>query len=62
MEDIQDLQLALTGGKRDAKGRGASNKKRRWREIEDLKEKYRLKRELEEIDWNSDYSLDRIDL
>ncbi|WP_115717687.1 DUF3545 family protein [Gallaecimonas mangrovi] len=62
MEDIQDLQLALTGGKRDSSKARSSNKKRCWREIEDLKERYRLKRELEEIDWNSEHSLEGIEL
>ncbi len=32
--------------------------KRRWREIEALKDKYRLKRELQDIDGTMDYSLE----
>ncbi|EKE74894.1 DUF3545 family protein [Gallaecimonas xiamenensis] len=60
MDDLLDLQSVLTGDKRESKGRGS--KKRRWREIESLKERYRLKRELEDIDWNSEYSLDRLDI
>ncbi|WP_406664067.1 DUF3545 family protein [Gallaecimonas sp. GXIMD1310] len=60
MDDLQQLQAAISGEKEQSKGR--SNKKRRWREIETLKEKYRLKRELEDLDWSTDYDLDAIDL
>ncbi|GAA4501793.1 DUF3545 family protein [Pseudaeromonas paramecii] len=34
----------------ESRGRGAPAGKRRWREIETLKEKFRLKKELQEID------------
>lgn len=60
MDDLQKLQAAISGEKEQSKGRG--NKKRRWREIETLKERYRLKRELEDLDWSTDYDLDAIDL
>lgn len=60
MDDLQKLQAAISGEKEQSKGRGS--KKRRWREIETLKEKYRLKRELEDLDWSTDYDLDAIDL
>ncbi|WKE64714.1 DUF3545 family protein [Gallaecimonas kandeliae] len=60
MDDILDLQSVLAGDKRDGKGRGA--KKRKWREIENLKDRYRLKRELEDIDWNHDYSLETLEI
>ncbi|QSX32778.1 DUF3545 family protein [Shewanella avicenniae] len=37
-----------------------SNKKRKWREIEALKEKHRLLKELREIDSNFDLDLDSL--
>ena len=41
--------------------RGRPPQKRKWREIEELKEKFRLKKELEELDFGHEYSLDEID-
>lgn len=37
---------------------GKQQKKRKWREIEALKDKYRLQRELKSIDILNDYSLE----
>ncbi|MCF1428840.1 MAG: DUF3545 family protein [Shewanella sp.] len=44
---------------RPTRSRG-SNKKRKWREIEALKDKQRLLRELQEIDSNLDYDIDEL--
>ncbi len=44
---------------RTAKSKG---KKRKWREIESLKERYRLRRELQELDLVHDYTLEEIEL
>lgn len=38
------------------------SKKRKWREIESLKDKYRLKKELEEFDLLFESSLDELKL
>lgn len=39
-----------------------TNKKRRWREIEALKDRYRLQRELQSIDLNYELSISDISL
>ncbi|AXQ13149.1 MULTISPECIES: DUF3545 family protein [Shewanella] len=38
----------------------SSNKKRKWREIEALKDKHRLLKELQEIDSSFDYDIDSL--
>ncbi|BCV65806.1 DUF3545 family protein [Shewanella carassii] len=38
----------------------SSNKKRKWREIEALKDKHRLLKELQEIDNSFDYDIDSL--
>lgn len=38
----------------------SSNKKRKWREIEALKDKHRLLKELQEIDSSFDYDIDNL--
>lgn len=43
---------------RSTKTRG---KKRKWREIESIKDKFRLKKELEELDMAHDYALEELD-
>ncbi|WP_341501839.1 DUF3545 family protein [Gallaecimonas sp. GXIMD4217] len=58
MDQVQDMQGALSGDKRETRGR---NKKRRWREIEAIKERFRLKKELEDIDWSHDYRLEELE-
>jgi uncharacterized protein with ACT and thioredoxin-like domain len=45
----------------DARQRHGS-KKRKWREIEELKDKYRLQRELQSIDINFDLNVHDISL
>ena len=40
----------------------AHRKKRKWREIEALKEKHQLKKELEELDWTADYAIDDLSI
>ncbi|MCC5855686.1 MAG: DUF3545 family protein [Idiomarina sp.] len=44
---------------KSGKGRGS---KRKWREIEALKERHRLKKELADIDYCLDYELDELEL
>ncbi|QYJ85273.1 DUF3545 family protein [Shewanella mesophila] len=38
----------------------SSNKKRKWREIEAIKEKHRLLKELQDIDSNFEYDFDNL--
>ncbi|GIU02639.1 DUF3545 family protein [Shewanella algidipiscicola] len=38
----------------------SSNKKRKWREIEAIKEKHRLLKELQDIDSSFDYDFDNL--
>lgn len=40
----------------------AKKKKRMWREIEALKDKYRLRKELQDMDIFNDYELRKIDI
>lgn len=40
--------------------KGKTGKKRKWREIEALKDRHRLKRELEDIDSFNEYELDKL--
>lgn len=40
----------------------AKKKKRMWREIEALKDKYRLRKELQDMDIFNDYELQKIDI
>jgi len=40
----------------------AKKKKRMWREIEALKDKYRLRKELQDMDIFNDYEMQKIDI
>ncbi|UAA39776.1 DUF3545 family protein [Paraneptunicella aestuarii] len=40
----------------------AKRKKRLWREIEALKDKYKLRRELQDLDMLNDYDLQKLDI
>jgi hypothetical protein len=51
----------LTVNDTDVRQRQA-NKKRKWREIEALKDKYRLQRELQSIDLNYELSINDVSL
>jgi len=55
--DSEDLNVIDT----DVRQRQTS-KKRKWREIEALKDKYRLQRELQSIDLNLELSISDISL
>jgi uncharacterized protein with WD repeat len=56
MDHSEELQKVSD---KSSKGRAA---KRKWREIEQLKEKYRLKEELAEMDYSYDLDLEELDL
>nr|WP_321242447.1 DUF3545 family protein [uncultured Tolumonas sp.] len=51
----------LTVSDTDVRQRQA-NKKRKWREIEALKDRYRLQRELQSIDFNYELSINDVSL
>jgi len=58
MEGLAELfENAVQETKRTTK-RGA---KRKWREIESIKDKYRLRNELKDIDPSTDYELTELD-
>lgn len=59
MEKLDDILAAFTN--KPNKTRSAP-KKRKWREIEALKEKHQLKKELEELDWTADYAIDDLSI
>ena len=44
----------------DSRGAKTKSKKRKWREIEAIKERFRLKQELCEMDVSLDYELSRV--
>lgn len=50
----------LTGsiGKRNSEPKASVNKKRKWREIEQLKEKFQLEKELKVYENSLEYMLD----
>jgi hypothetical protein len=41
--------------------KGSKQKKRKWREIESIKDRFRLKKELQDIDWAGDFSSQELD-
>ena len=47
---MERLNYASYDDNQDKSNRSKSNKKRKWREIEAIKERYRLKQELQDID------------
>ncbi len=57
LNELENIVESPTKNVRSSSGRG---KKRKWREIEALKEKYRLKKELEELDIEHELSVDDI--
>jgi len=58
MEGLAELfETAVQSSKQSTK-RGS---KRKWREIESIKEKYRLRNELKDIDPSMDYDLTELD-
>ncbi|MGM0482088.1 MAG: DUF3545 family protein [Pseudomonadota bacterium] len=56
MDHSEELQQV---NEKSSKGRAA---KRKWREIEQLKEKYQLREELAEMDYCYDLDLEHLDL
>lgn len=58
MEGLTEILENALETKTPTKTRGS---KRKWREIESIKEKYRLREELKEIDPSLDYDLAELD-
>lgn len=54
MEGLTELFEATV---KDSKASSKRSSKRKWREIESIKEKYRLRNELKDIDPSLDYDL-----
>ncbi|MCC2605564.1 DUF3545 family protein [Planctobacterium marinum] len=57
--DKNDLMSKLDEETRSTKSR---KKKRMWREIEAIKDKYKLRKELEDMDMFNEYELSQIDI
>ena len=57
--DKSDLMSKIDDETRSTKSR---KKKRMWREIEAIKDKYKLRKELEDMDMFSDYEFSNLDL
>ncbi|MBW8192355.1 DUF3545 family protein [Neiella marina] len=58
---MERLEFGYSEHSYDKPGRATRNK-RKWREIESLKEKYRLKKELQELDWGDDFAVSELEL
>ncbi len=58
MDSLEPLTKALEGPETTKKT--SKGKKRKWREIEALKDKYRLKRELEELDYMHEIAVEEL--
>lgn len=54
---MDNLSEVLKSVSQPAKGKTASNKKRKWREIEQLRDQFQLKKELKEYEGSLEYML-----
>ena len=62
MDSLDDI-IAVLEGPEKAKRTSSKKQKRKWREIEALKDRQRLRKELQELDYFSDnLDLDELDL
>lgn len=57
--DKSDIMTTLDAETRSSKSR---KKKRMWREIEAIKDKYKLRKELQDMDMFHDYELSNIEI
>ncbi len=57
--DKSDLMTKIDTESRSTKSR---KKKRMWREIEAIKDRYKLRKELEDMDMFHDYELNSLDI
>ncbi|HCV05203.1 DUF3545 family protein [Pseudoalteromonas sp. SSMSWG5] len=61
MDSLDDI-LEILEGPGKTKKTSTKNKKRKWREIEALKDKHRLRKELKELDYFTDsIDIDELD-
>ncbi|MCQ8878054.1 MULTISPECIES: DUF3545 family protein [Pseudoalteromonas] len=61
MDSLDDI-LEILEGPSTTKKTSQKNKKRKWREIEALKDKQRLRKELQELDYFADnIAIDELD-
>jgi len=54
---MDNLSKVLESVSQPAKGKTASNKKRKWREIEQLRDQFQLEKELKEYEDSLEYML-----
>lgn len=59
---MERLEFGYSEHSYEKPGRATRSSKRKWREIESLKEKHRLKKELQELDWGGDFALNDLEL
>ncbi|MBE0362844.1 hypothetical protein PULV_a0427 [Pseudoalteromonas ulvae UL12] len=59
MDNLDDILTMLENPVKPAKS-SAKNQKRKWREIEALKDKHRLRKELQDLDWSHDIGLEEL--
>ena len=55
---MDNLNQVLQSVSQPAKGKVATNKKRKWREIEQLRDKFQLEKELKEYEDSLEYMLE----
>ena len=55
---MDNLNQVLESISQPAKGKTTSSKKRKWREIEQLRDKYQLEKDLKTFDDSLEYMLD----
>jgi len=60
--DLMDSTDVMSSVEEESRPTKSRKKKRMWREIETFKEKYRLRKELEELDMFNEYDLSGVDI
>lgn len=58
---MERLDNLMTSSERPTAKAKTTRTKRKWREIEALKDKFRLKQELQDIDWTHDLATEDLD-
>lgn len=58
---MERLEFGYSAPSSDKSSRNGRSK-RKWREIESIKEKHRLKRELQDMDWGLGLNIDDLDI
>ncbi|ATC95625.1 DUF3545 family protein [Pseudoalteromonas tunicata] len=58
MDNLDDILTLLESP--EATVKSSKNQKRKWREIEALKDKHRLRKELQDLDWSHEIELEEL--